>query len=189
MPQVQIQSWHGLQSNQQLKFNIRTDVKFQFIHCSTDLCSPPHSLTTFCWNTQLNDVEVKDCGGGDDKSWGLWHEHRGSLRRYTLQGRSCTTKLSWLKDLRELQQRSGQPTNSKCFIVKCVCVFCFFKWLNWKLSDWPFRCDLTGPPAFETLLSDCITKTGETIKLTCKVTGSPKPVVSWLKGLKLRKML
>lgn len=31
-------------------------------------------------------------------------------------------------------------------------------------------------------MSDCMTKIGETIKLTCKVTGSPKPVVSWLKG-------
>lgn len=39
-----------------------------------------------------------------------------------------------------------------------------------------------GPPVFESLLSDWTTKMGQTIKLTCKVTGSPKPVVSWLKG-------
>lgn len=43
-------------------------------------------------------------------------------------------------------------------------------------------CPLTGPPVFESLLSDFTTKIGQTIKLTCKVTGSPKPVVSWLKG-------
>lgn len=72
-------------------------------------------------HTQLNDVEVKDSVGGEEKSWGLWHEHRGSLRRYTLQGRSSLAKLSWLKDLRELQQRSGLQTNSKCFIMKCFC--------------------------------------------------------------------
>lgn len=62
---------------------------------------------------QLNDVEIKESVDGDEKSWGLWHEHRGSLRRYTLQGRSSLVKLSWLKDLKELQQRSSLPTNSK----------------------------------------------------------------------------
>ncbi|KAM8745978.1 obscurin isoform 6-T7 [Acanthopagrus schlegelii] len=109
---------------------------------------------TFRNKMKLNDVEIKETLGGDEKSWGLWHEHRGSLRRYTLQGRSSLVKLSWLKDLKELQQRSSLPTNS--------------------------------PPVFESLLSDFTTKIGQTIKLTCKVTGSPKPVVSWLKdGLPL----
>ncbi|KAM3620450.1 uncharacterized protein V6R79_023680 [Siganus canaliculatus] len=109
---------------------------------------------TFKNKMKLNDVEIKEAVGGDEKSWGLWHEHRGSLRRYTLQGRSSLVKLSWLKDLKELQQCSSLPNNS--------------------------------PPAFESLLSDCTTKIGQTIKLTCKVTGTPKPAVSWLKdGLPL----
>ncbi|XP_071342807.1 obscurin [Trachinotus anak] len=109
---------------------------------------------TFKNKMKLNDVEIKETVGGDEKSWGLWHEHRGSVRRYTLQGRSTLVKLPWLKDLRDLQLRSSLPTNS--------------------------------PPVFESLLSDCTTKIGQTIKLTCKVTGSPKPVVSWLKdGLPL----
>ncbi|XP_035862895.1 obscurin isoform X16 [Sander lucioperca] len=109
---------------------------------------------TFKNKMKLNDVDIKETLGGDEKSWGLWHEHRGSVRRYTLQGRSSLVKLSWLKDLKELQQRSSLPTNS--------------------------------PPVFEAPLSDCTTKIGQTIKLTCKVTGSPKPVVSWLKdGLPL----
>nr|XP_046247907.1 obscurin [Scatophagus argus] len=109
---------------------------------------------TFKNKMKLNDVEIKETVGGDEKSWGLWHEHRGSLRRYTLQGRSSLVKVSWLKDLKDLQQCSSLPTNS--------------------------------PPVFESLLSDCTTKIGQTIKLTCKVTGSPKPVVSWLKdGLPL----
>lgn len=120
--------------------------------------------------------------GGEEKSWGLWHEHRGSLRRYTLQGRSCLAKLSWLKDLRELQQRSGLQTNSKCFLVKCIYVFFSNDLKENSLTKLFYLCDPIGPPAFETLLSDCTTKTAETIKLTCKVTGSPKPVVSWLKG-------
>ncbi|TDH08594.1 hypothetical protein EPR50_G00099190 [Perca flavescens] len=109
---------------------------------------------TFKNKMKLNDVDIKETLGGDEKSWGLWHEHRGSVRRYTLQGRSTLVKLSWLKDLKELQQRSSLPTNS--------------------------------PPVYEAPLSDCTTKIGQTIKLTCKVTRSPKPVVSWLKdGLPL----
>uniref|UniRef100_A0A8K9WQI3 Obscurin n=1 Tax=Oncorhynchus mykiss TaxID=8022 RepID=A0A8K9WQI3_ONCMY len=98
---------------------------------------------------KLNDVEVKEMVGGDEKSWELWHEHRGSVRRYTLQGHSTLLKLSWLKDLRELQQRSSLTTSS--------------------------------PPEFKVLLADCTTKIGQTIKLACKVTGTPKPVVSWFK--------
>ncbi|KAM6963087.1 obscurin [Aplochiton taeniatus] len=98
---------------------------------------------------KLNDVEVKESVGGEEKSWGLWHEHRGSVRRYTLQGRSAVAKLSWLKDLKELQQCSSQPANSA--------------------------------PEFEVLLTDCTSKIGQTVKLSCKVTGTPQPVVTWLK--------
>lgn len=76
----------------------------------TSLLSPP----------QLNDVEIKESVDGDEKSWGLWHEHRGSLRRYTLQGRSSLVKLSWLKDLKELQQRTSLPTNSQWEINNSV---------------------------------------------------------------------
>lgn len=64
-------------------------------------------------STQLNDVELKEALGGDEKSWGLWHEHRGSVRRYTLQSRTALLKLSWLKDLKEQQQRSSLLTNSR----------------------------------------------------------------------------
>ncbi|XP_069006652.1 obscurin isoform X1 [Embiotoca jacksoni] len=109
---------------------------------------------TFRNKMKLNDVQIKETVGGEERSWGLWHEHRGSMRRYTLQGHSTLVKLSWLKDLKELQQRSSTLTNS--------------------------------PPVFESLLSDYKTKIGQTIKLTCKVSGSPTPVISWLKdGLPL----
>ncbi|XP_014826215.1 PREDICTED: obscurin-like isoform X1 [Poecilia mexicana] len=103
---------------------------------------------------KLNDVEIKETVAGEDRSWGLWHEHRGSIRRYTLQSNSTLVKLSWLKDLKELQQCSSLSNNC--------------------------------PPVFESLLCDCSTQIGQTIKLTCRVLGFPKPVVSWIKdGLPL----
>ncbi|KAM4574398.1 obscurin [Fundulus diaphanus] len=103
---------------------------------------------------KLNDVEIKETVGGEDRSWGLWHEHRGSIRRYTLQSNSTLVKLSWLKDLKELQQRSSLSNNC--------------------------------PPLFESLLCDCSAQIGQTIKLSCRVLGFPKPVVSWIKdGLPL----
>lgn len=51
-------------------------------------------------------------------------------------------------------------------------------------SNHRLMCDFcsTASPVFESLLSNCTTKIGQTIKLTCKVRGSPKPVVSWFKG-------
>ncbi|XP_077440643.1 obscurin [Vanacampus margaritifer] len=109
---------------------------------------------TFKNKMKLNDVALKETMGGDEKAWELWHEHRGSVRRYTLQGRSPVMKLSWLKDLKELQQQSILPTKN--------------------------------PPVFQSLLSDCTAKIGQTVKLSCKVTGLPQPVITWLKdGLAL----
>ncbi|XP_035989347.1 obscurin [Fundulus heteroclitus] len=103
---------------------------------------------------KLNDVEIKETVGGEDRSWGLWHEHRGSVRRYTLQSNSTLVKLSWLKDLKELQHRSSLSNNC--------------------------------PPLFESQLCDCSAQIGQTIKLSCRVLGFPKPVVSWIKdGLPL----
>ncbi|XP_061739065.1 obscurin isoform X2 [Nerophis ophidion] len=114
----------------------------------------PSETYTFKNKMKLNDVELKETTRGDEKTWEVWHEHRGSVRRYTLQGRSPLTKLSWLKDLKELQQRAVLPANS--------------------------------PPVFKSLLSDCTTKMGQTIKLSCNVTGTPLPHITWLKdGLPL----
>ncbi|KAF4072668.1 hypothetical protein AMELA_G00265630, partial [Ameiurus melas] len=53
---------------------------------------------------KLSDVDMKDTVEGDDRSWGIWHEHRGTIRKVTLQAHSVLTRLSWLKDLRDLQQ-------------------------------------------------------------------------------------
>ncbi|XP_053359740.1 obscurin [Clarias gariepinus] len=98
---------------------------------------------------KLNDVDLKDTVEGDDRSWGMSHEHRGTTRKVTLQAHSVLTRWSWLKDLRDLQQRT-------------------------KFPSW-------SAPCFELILTDSVVKLGQTIKLVCKVTGIPKPVVTWYK--------
>lgn len=55
---------------------------------------------------------------GDDRAFGMWHEHRGMVRKIVLQARSVLLRLSWLKDLRELQLRSKQLAWSKLGRVK-----------------------------------------------------------------------
>lgn len=42
---------------------------------------------------------------------------------------------------------------------------------------------LPGPPDFEEILANCTAELGQTVKLACKVTGVPKPVVTWYKGM------
>ncbi|XP_023259573.1 obscurin [Seriola lalandi dorsalis] len=38
-----------------------------------------------------------------------------------------------------------------------------------------------SPPDFEEILANCTAELGQTVKLACKVTGVPKPVVTWYK--------
>uniref|UniRef100_A0A8D0G5B5 Obscurin, cytoskeletal calmodulin and titin-interacting RhoGEF n=1 Tax=Sphenodon punctatus TaxID=8508 RepID=A0A8D0G5B5_SPHPU len=38
-----------------------------------------------------------------------------------------------------------------------------------------------NPPNFEEELTDCTAELGETVKLACRVTGTPKPAVTWYK--------
>ncbi|XP_036095522.1 obscurin isoform X2 [Molossus molossus] len=37
------------------------------------------------------------------------------------------------------------------------------------------------PPDFEEELADCTAQLGETVKLACRVTGTPRPIISWYK--------
>lgn len=39
-----------------------------------------------------------------------------------------------------------------------------------------------GSPDFVEILADCTAELGQTVKLACKVTGTPKPSVAWYKG-------
>ncbi|KAI5610425.1 obscurin isoform X2 [Silurus asotus] len=76
-------------------------------------------LYVFRNKMKLRDVDLKDTIEGDDRSWGIWHEHRGTSRKVTLQAHSVLNRLSWLKDLRDLQQRSKLPLWSvPCFELK-----------------------------------------------------------------------
>ncbi|KTF74069.1 hypothetical protein cypCar_00016025 [Cyprinus carpio] len=127
---------------------------FLFKDCIV-FCKPKRELGTYTEayifknKMKLSDIDVKDTVEGDDRSFGLWHEHRGMVRKIILQARSILLRLSWLKDLRDLQQRSKQPT--------------------WTA------------PCFEQHLTDYPAKLGQTVKLVCKVTGTPKPAIKWYK--------
>ncbi|XP_041848261.1 obscurin-like [Melanotaenia boesemani] len=98
---------------------------------------------------KLNNIDVNETVEGDDRAFEIWHEREDSVRKYTLQARTVTIKNSWLRDLRELQQRFSMPA--------------------WS------------PPDFEEILANCTAELGQTVKLACKATGVPKPVVTWYK--------
>ncbi|MEQ2180711.1 hypothetical protein GOODEAATRI_004024, partial [Goodea atripinnis] len=62
---------------------------------------------------QLNNIDVNETVEGDDRTFEIWHEREDSVRKYTLQARTVTIKNSWLRDLRELQQRYSMPAWSE----------------------------------------------------------------------------
>ncbi|XP_070700635.1 obscurin [Pempheris klunzingeri] len=98
---------------------------------------------------KLNNIDVNETVEGDDRAFEIWHEREDSVRKYTLQARTVTIKNSWLRDLRELQQRYSMPA--------------------WS------------PPDFDEILANCTAELGQTVKLACKATGVPKPVITWYK--------
>lgn len=72
---------------------------------------------------QLNNIDVNETVEGDDRAFEIWHEREDSVRKYTLQARTVTIKNSWLRDLRELQQRYSMPAWSEW---DCSTSFTFF---------------------------------------------------------------
>ncbi|XP_077101392.1 obscurin isoform X28 [Siphateles boraxobius] len=98
---------------------------------------------------KLTNIDVNDTVEGDERAFEIWHEREDSVRKYTLQARTVIIKNSWLRDLRDLQQRYSMPA--------------------WSLPD------------FDSVLTDLTAEIGQTVKLACKVTGSPKPQVTWYK--------
>lgn len=62
---------------------------------------------------QLNNIDVNETVEGDDRAFEIWHEREDSVRKYTLQARTVIIKNSWLRDLRELQQRYSMPAWSE----------------------------------------------------------------------------
>lgn len=73
---------------------------------------------------QLNNIDVNETVEGDDRAFEIWHEREDSVRKYTLQARTVIIKNSWLRDLRELQQRYSMPAwsewNTRTHTFFCV---------------------------------------------------------------------
>lgn len=122
---------------------------------------------------------------GDDRAFGMWHEHRGMVRKIVLQARSVLLRLSWLKDLRDLQLRSKQPAWSKSGSVKVKHKY-EIKFAEVDFSRLLFNgvslFMFTGAPCFEQHLINFSARLGQTVKLACKITGTPKPGIKWFKG-------
>ncbi|XP_059391295.1 obscurin-like [Carassius carassius] len=98
---------------------------------------------------KLTNIDVNETVEGDERVFEIWHERDDSVRKYTLQARTFIIKNSWLRDLRDLQQRYSMPA--------------------WSSPD------------FDAVLTDYTAELGQTVKLACKVTGAPKPQVTWYK--------
>ncbi|KAI1901977.1 hypothetical protein AGOR_G00039980 [Albula goreensis] len=119
------------------------------------ICKPKRDTNTdtqgyvFKNMMKLTNIDVNEIVEGDDRAFEIWHEREDSVRKYTLQARTIIIKNSWLRDLRDLQQRYSLPA--------------------WSAPD------------FDEVLADCTAELGQTVKLACKVTGTPKPVVTWYK--------
>ncbi|KAF5903930.1 obscurin isoform X3, partial [Clarias magur] len=117
-------------------------------------------MYTFKNMMKLTNIDVNETVEGDERAFEIWHEREDSVRKYTLQARTVILKNSWLRELRNLQQRYSMPA-----------------WSERPTS----RTGHPRPPDFEAVLTDCTAELGETVKLACKVTGTPKPVVAWFK--------
>ncbi|XP_076860479.1 obscurin [Brachyhypopomus gauderio] len=134
---------------------------FLFKDCVV-FCKPRRDMNmhrevyVFMNKMKLSDTQLKDPVEGNDRKWGLWHEHRGTVRKVTLQAHTVSIRLAWLRDLQDLQRQHSQR-------------------LLWT------------SPCFELTLTDSAAKLGHTVKLACKVTGTPKPAITWFKdGIAVR---
>ncbi|XP_063074257.1 obscurin isoform X4 [Engraulis encrasicolus] len=58
---------------------------------------------------KLNNIDVNETVEGDERAFEIWHEREDSVRKYTLQARTVIIKNSWLRELRDLQQRYTLP--------------------------------------------------------------------------------
>lgn len=62
---------------------------------------------------QLTNIDVNETVEGDERAFEIWHEREDSVRKYTLQARTVILKNSWLRELRNLQQRYSMPAWSE----------------------------------------------------------------------------
>ncbi|KAK3571997.1 hypothetical protein QTP86_021336 [Hemibagrus guttatus] len=140
---------------------------------------------TFKNMMKLTNIDVNETVEGDERAFEIWHEREDSVRKYTLQARTVILKNSWLRELRNLQQRYSMPAwipETEKGGVASVAEKEGESSVAVSPSNKESRCGFCrGPPDFEAVLTDCTAELGQTVKLACKVTGSPKPVVAWFK--------
>uniref|UniRef100_A0A3B3RQ54 Obscurin, cytoskeletal calmodulin and titin-interacting RhoGEF a n=1 Tax=Paramormyrops kingsleyae TaxID=1676925 RepID=A0A3B3RQ54_9TELE len=104
---------------------------------------------------KLTNIDVNETVEGDDRAFEIWHEREDSVRKYTLQARTVIIKNSCECPL------LPPPDTSHC--------------------GCSFHPPITCSPDFVDILADCTAELGQTVKLACKVVGTPKPSVTWYK--------
>eukprot|EP00069_Balaena_mysticetus_P009489 bmy_20265T0 len=159
---------------------------------------------------KLSNIDLNDKVEGDDRAFEVWHEREDSVRKYLLQARTIITKNSWVKEICGIQQRLALPVwlYSQPVSLTLMPIQALVWYYGQRLTRGGICCNHTlghgalalpgvhlrgrvsapgpayvspGPPDFEEELADCTAELGETVKLACRVTGTPKPIVSWYK--------
>ncbi|XP_061411261.1 obscurin-like [Lethenteron reissneri] len=122
--------------------------------CKPQRGSGTDSIVFLCrHNLPLSDVEVSSAAETDERTLELWDERESGLEKLTLRARSPAQKQAWLLELQHLQRG-----------------------IERHVQETP---EAWTPPEFVEPLSDCTARAGDIATLQCRVSGSPRPVITW----------
>lgn len=137
------------------------------------------SWITLMWMRPWKVMTVRLRFGTSAKT--LWGNTRCRLALLPSRTHGCETSESCSSDIACLLGVSG----TKYFL----CLVLTFLGVFYSIYNaiFYFKLLCSGPPDFDEILANCTAELGQTVKLACKATGVPKPVITWYKGMELKK--